>query len=79
MNFKICPKCLLDELESWILQDDFAGTDDEHIGMIEQGIWMIETGILEGIPSSCLCEMCREERNEQLGLFDEEVRGETAH
>ena len=66
MKFKVCPRCLLDELNSWFLSHHWRGTDDGYIGMIEQGIETVTTGIEEGIPVTCLC-----------GIHRNEMRGET--
>ena len=80
MKQKICPMCLLDEFLNWFLDCDWQGTDDESIGMIEEGYGILKTGVVDGIPSSYLCEKHRKDRAEQMGLFDKEVvQGEGAN
>ena len=37
MKQKTCPMCLLDEFLNWLLDCDWQGTEDESIGMIEEG------------------------------------------
>lgn len=74
MKEKVCPKCLLDDLDNWFLSHHWQGTDDEHIGMIEQGMEMVTTGIEEGIPAACLCEIHRNEMRIEAFTSDWEVR-----
>jgi len=69
-----CPWCLLDEFYNWFLDCEWRGTDNEHIGMIEEGLAILLMAIEEGIPSTYLCETHWKYQAEQMEPYGREVR-----